>query len=261
MSDINLPWLDPHDQDAPFPPARSALTDPEGLIAAGGDLKPERLLRAYHQGLFPWYEEDQPILWWSPNPRGVLYPKDFIAHKSLVRRIKNSRWKITFNHSFLEVMRACAEPRSNSRGTWITEDMIQAYVDLHKLKHAHSLEVWNDSNELIGGIYGISIGAIFFGESMFSRTTDASKVALLYLSAYLDYWGYEIIDTQLPSAHLSSLGGSEISREKYLSMLAKLTQKPCSQSAWNTQPDLDLLEWVKQQKIQQPPEPTSKLNI
>ena len=151
MSEINLPWLNSSDPESPFPPAESALKDPEGLVAAGGDLKPTRLLRAYHQGLFPWYEEDQPILWWSPNPRGVLYPRNFIAHKSLLRSIKKNHWQISYDKSFLDVMHACAEPRNNSRGTWITNDMINAYDHLHKLNHAHSLEVRNQSGNLIGG--------------------------------------------------------------------------------------------------------------
>ena len=246
MNDINLPWLDPYDPNAPFPSAESALKDPEGLVAAGGDLNAKRLLRAYHEGLFPWYEEDQPILWWSPNPRGILYPKDFIAHKSLLRTIKNNQWKISYDRSFLDVMKACAEPRSNSRGTWITDDMIEAYVHLHELNHAHSLEVWNESDELIGGIYGISIGTIFFGESMFSRVTDASKVALLYLSAYLDSWGYDIIDTQLPSAHLTTLGGSEMTRNKYLNELSKFTAQSSSSHAWQTQAMIDIHNWLDQ---------------
>lgn len=246
MSEINLPWLDANNQDAPFPPAESALKDPEGLVAAGGDLKPTRLLRAYHEGLFPWYEEDQPILWWSPNPRGVLYPRDFIAHKSLLRTIKNNHWKVSYDKSFLDVMKACAEPRNNSRGTWITNNMIEAYVHLHELNHAHSLEVSNEAGELIGGVYGISIGTIFFGESMFSRETDASKVALLYLSAYLDTWGYDIIDTQLPSAHLTTLGGSEMNRDKYLSLLSKFTTQSSNGNAWQAQPEIDILSWLNQ---------------
>tara|TARA_R110002049_G_scaffold2743_3_gene20987 strand:+ start:34478 stop:35263 length:786 start_codon:yes stop_codon:yes gene_type:complete len=246
MKDINLPWLDPHDPYAPFPHAESALKEPEGLVAAGGDLSPTRLLRAYHEGLFPWYEEDQPILWWSPDPRGVLYPKDFIAHKSLLRSIRRQRWKISFDRSFTDVMKACAEPRSNSRGTWITNDMLQAYTYLHKLNYAHSLEVCRESGELIGGIYGISIGTIFFGESMFSRETDASKAALLYLSAYLDTWGYNIIDTQLPSAHLASLGGSTMTREKYMLLLARFTQQSCQHTAWNALPEIDIQQWIAQ---------------
>ncbi len=245
MSEINLPWLDPYDEHAPFPAPESALNDPEGLVAAGGDLNPTRVMRAYHGGLFPWYEEGQPILWWSPNPRGILYPKNFIAHKSLLRTLKNNCWRISFNESFRDVMTACAEPRNNSRGTWITNDMLQAYTQLHKLKYAHSLEVWDESNSLIGGIYGISIGTIFFGESMFSRTADASKIALLYLSAYLDTWGYEMIDTQLPSEHLTFLGGNEITREQYLTTLSQLTQQSHHSDAWEKEFPLDVQSWLK----------------
>ncbi len=248
MSDINLPWLDENDPDAPFPPAETALKDPEGLVAAGGGLESVRLLRAYHQGLFPWYEEDQPILWWSPNPRGILYPKNFIVHKSLLRSIKKNSWQITYNKAFQEVMKACAEPRNNSRGTWITQEMIQAYVKLHESKQAHSLEVWDEEDNLIGGVYGISIGAIFFGESMFSRTTNASKVALLYLSAYLDIWDYKVIDTQLPSTHLSSLGGSKMTRKDYLKLLSKLTHQSSNSNAWLAGEKIDILHWINNLK-------------
>ena len=248
MSEINLPWLDPHNENAPFPSPEDALDNPEGLVAAGGDLSPTRILRAYHQGLFPWYEEDQPILWWSPNPRGILYPKSFIAHKSLLRTLKRHCWKITYDEAFQEVMKACAEPRDYARGTWITQDMIRAYYNLHQLNYAHSVEVRDQSNQLIGGIYGTSIGTIFFGESMFSRTTDSSKIALLYLCAYLDTWGYSVMDTQLPSNHLSSLGGIEISREDYLSLLSKHTKGQTSQNAWEKGLELDITSWLNRIK-------------
>lgn len=244
MSDINLPWLDPDDESFPFPDASSALKDPEGLVAAGGDLSPKRVLRAYREGIFPWYEEDQPILWWSPNPRGIIYPKKFIAHKRLLRTLKKKKWLITYDNSFTEVMEACAEPRTNSRGTWITPDMLQAYTLLHQLGHAHSIEVRDHNNYLIGGVYGVAIGSIFFGESMFSRETDTSKVALLYLCAYLDTWGYKMIDTQLSSNHLSSLGGIDIPREEYLYILHRLTKKSVDQEAWRKDYPLVLDEWL-----------------
>lgn len=245
MSEINLPWLDPDDEDSSFPSAFSALKDPEGLVAAGGDLSPKRIIRAYHEGIFPWYEEDQPILWWSPDPRGILYPKEFVAHKRLLRKIKSKAWKITYDHAFTDVMQACAEPRSNSRGTWITEDMLRAYTLLHRLGYAHSLEVWTQDGKLAGGIYGVSIGAIFFGESMFSRESDTSKVALLYLCGYLDTWGYQMIDTQLGSKHLSSLGGLEIRREEYLTILSQLINKPVDADAWNADIPLDINGWLQ----------------
>lgn len=246
MSSINLPWLDSNDYDTCFPPANSALKDPEGLVAAGGDLKPTRLLRAYREGIFPWYEEDQPILWWSPDPRGVLYPKNFIAHKRLLRTLKNKHWDVTFDQAFVEVMLACAEPRKYSRGTWITNDMLEAYCELHRLGHAHSFEVWNQQQDLIGGIYGIAIGTIFFGESMFSRETDTSKAALLYLNAYLDCWGYKLIDTQLGSKHLASLGGIEIPREEYLHILAKRINETPNNSAWVQDMYIDVFNWLQE---------------
>ena len=244
MSEINLPWLDPHNEHAPFPHADDALENPDGLVAAGGDLSPTRILRAYHQGLFPWYEEDQPILWWSPNPRGILYPQSYIAHKSLLRTLKRNNWHITHDESFHEVMTACAEPRGYARGTWITQEMIRAYTELHQLSYAHSVEVRDESKHIIGGIYGISIGTIFFGESMFSRITDSSKIALLFLSAYLDTWGYKVIDTQLPSKHLASLGGIEISREKYLSLLSQHTQEQVHENAWQNDFELNIFDWL-----------------
>ncbi len=244
MSEINLPWLDPHDEHAPFPSPESALDHPEGLVAAGGDLSPMRLLRAYYEGLFPWYEEDQPILWWSPNPRGVIEPKEFILHKSLIRTLRRSQYSISYDTAFKDVITACSEPRKGTRGTWITKDMIHAYVHLHQLKHAHSIEVWDSEHQLIGGVYGISIGTIFFGESMFSRKTDASKIALLYLSAYLDTWNFDLIDTQLPSDHLSFLGGKEMIRKDYLSRLANYTKKSPSVDAWKPDQILDVNEWI-----------------
>ena len=244
MSNINLPWLDPKDPHYPFPSPDDALDSPEGLVAAGGDLSPTRLLRAYREGIFPWYEEDQPILWWSPNPRGILFPKKFIAHKSLLRTLRRKDWKITYDQAFRHVMTACAEPRSYTRGTWITKEMINAYCHLHQLSHAHSFEVWDEVGKLIGGIYGIAIGSIFFGESMFSRETDASEIALLYLSAYLDHWGYHLLDTQLPSDHLEFLGGEYIPRKEYLTHLNVLTPKLPADDAWQKDVSLDILNWL-----------------
>ncbi len=244
MSEINLPWIDPHDVHAPFPSPNCALDQPPGLVAAGGDLNPTRVLRAYYEGLFPWYEEDQPILWWSPDPRGVLYPINFITHKSLLRTLKRHKWKITYDESFEDVIKGCAQPRKDARGTWITNEMIHAYKRLHELNHAHSIEVRDESEDLIGGVYGISIGTIFFGESMFSNEPDASKVALLYLSAYLDHWGYKIIDTQLPSEHLASLGGTEISRNEYLEKLSRFTKESCAADAWKPNEVIDIHEFI-----------------
>ena len=251
MSNINLPWLDPKDPHYPFPSPDDALDSPEGLVAAGGDLNPTRILRAYRQGIFPWYEEGQPILWWSPDPRGILFPAKFNAHKSLLRTIKRQQWKVTYDHAFQRVMVACAEPRSYSKGTWITKDMINAYCHLHQLGHAHSLEIWNQSDKLIGGIYGISMGSVFFGESMFSRVTDASKVALLYLSANLDLWDYHLLDTQLPSSHLEFLCGEPISRQHYLTLLDRFSQQPAKDNAWDVNFSVDIFDWI-QSKAEQP---------
>ena len=248
MSQINLPWLDPHNENAPFPSPEQALDHPHGLVAAGGDLSPTRILRAYRLGLFPWYEQGQPILWWSPDPRGVLYPNAFIAHKSLHRTLKRRAWHITYDESFQDVMIACAQPRDYARSTWITADMIRAYYHLHQLNHAHSVEVRVQSGRLIGGIYGIGIGAIFFAESMFGNMTDASKVALLYLCAYLDRWKYALIDTQLPSSHLVSLGGIEISRQDYLSHLSKHIKTHPHNNAWEKGQSIDIHHWLHQLK-------------
>jgi leucyl/phenylalanyl-tRNA--protein transferase len=244
MTKVHLPWLDSHNPHAPFPDAEEALDYPEGLVAAGGDLSSPRLLHAYKKGIFPWYEQGQPILWWSPNPRGIIYPKDFIAHRSLLRSLRRNNWRISYDTAFREVIRACAEARAYSKNTWITQDMQNAYCNLHQLHHAHSVEVWDNNNYLVGGIYGISIGSIFFGESMFSRRTDASKAALLFLCAYVDLWGYKLIDTQLTSKHLSSLGGCEMSRSKYLETVEICTQERVSEDAWQDQQTIDIKKWL-----------------
>ena len=243
MKEVNLTWLDPSDVNAPFPSPEDALDYPEGLVAAGGDLNHIRLLRAYREGIFPWYERQQPILWWSPDPRGILYPREFVVHRSLKKTLAKLDWQITYNKAFSKVIDACAEPRSYTQSTWITPEMIKAYCNLHVLHYAHSVEVWNDG-QLVGGIYGIAIGRIFFGESMFSRVSDASKIALLFLSAYLDTWDFEVIDTQLPSAHLSSLGGTEISRTEYLQLLHRLVDQNPAGEAWSPGQNIDLKEWI-----------------
>ena len=244
MKEVNLTWLDPSDVDAPFPSPEQALDYPEGLVAAGGDLSEVRLLRAYREGIFPWYERQQPILWWSPDPRGILYPREFVAHRSLRKSLAKNVWRISYNVAFAQVIEACAEPRSYTRSTWITPDMVSAYCHLHELRHAHSVEVW-ENKYLVGGIYGIAMGRIFFGESMFSRVNDASKIALLFLSAFLDRWGYEMIDTQLPSAHLSSLGGIEVSRSEYLNHLRRLIDQQPANAAWAPDQDMDITRWVE----------------
>lgn len=219
-----IPWLDSTNQ---FPDIHTALDEPNGLLAAGGDLSPKRLIKAYQQGIFPWFDDQQPILWWSPNPRGVIIPKDIHVSKSLAKFIRRADFRISFDEAFADVIAACAAPRSYSQGTWITDDMQAAYLELHRMGYAHSLEVW-DKQHLIGGLYGINIGKLFFGESMFSRATNASKIAFVALARQCQVWGFPLIDCQIPNPHLSSLGAIEMSREsfqKYLKTYGVMEQK------------------------------------
>ena len=248
MSDDDLPWLDANNECADFPHPEQALKDPDGLLAVGGDLSTTRILNAYKNGIFPWYSAEQPILWWSPNPRGVLWPRDFIVHKSL-KRLINKGWKVTYDQDFEAVIRACAEPRADNNGTWVTEDMIQAYCELHQLGFAHSIEVWH-ADKLVGGVYGIAVGKLFAGESMFSRQTGGSKIALLYLAAYLDSWDYALIDTQLPTEHLSSLGGCSIPRADYLSLVEANCNQPVAKQAWRAGQDVNIKQWLCSQSSQ-----------
>ena len=193
---------------------------PEGLLAVGGDLNSERLLAAYRQGIFPWYSEDQPILWWSPDPRSVLLPGDLKISRSLKKTLKKNTFRVTFDQDFAGVIKACAGPRrgDTETGTWITPEMMHAYIKLHKPGYAHSIEVWHD-NQLVGGLYGIAMGRAFFGESMFSRMNDASKVGFCFLVRQLEKWGYDFIDCQVESAHLASLGARPIPRKRFIAML------------------------------------------
>ncbi|HIG43528.1 MAG: leucyl/phenylalanyl-tRNA--protein transferase [bacterium] len=209
-------WLDSTSDD--FPPIDQALTDPNGLLAAGGDLSPERLLRAYRSGIFPWYEEDQPLLWWSPDPRAVLYPEKVKVSRSLAKRIKRQEFEVRLNSDFIGVISACAEARAYSSETWITGAMINAYTLLHQQGSAHSVECYKD-NCLVGGLYGVSIGRLFFGESMFHTETDASKIAFVYLCRLMQAQRCPLIDCQIENPHLVSLGSENISREKFRSYL------------------------------------------
>lgn len=210
-----------------FPPPERAMRDPNGLLAAGGDLSPERLLQAYRQGIFPWFNPGEPILWWSPDPRCVIYTDRLHVSRSLRKRLKRNDYTLTFDTAFEAVMDGCAEPRRNSSGTWISDEMRRAYTRLHRLGYAHSVEVWQDG-ELAGGLYGIAIGRMFYGESMFSRRTDASKLAFAWLVEQLRIWGYPIIDCQVHNQHLVSLGAEEIARETFLRELKRLVDDPCS---------------------------------
>ena len=204
-----------------FPDPRAA--DAEGLVAVGGDLSVPRLLRAYEQGIFPWFNEDNPELWWSPDPRAVLLPENLHVSRSMARCLRRGQFEITWDHAFAEVMRCCATGRED--GTWIVPSMIAAYTELHRAGHAHSLEVW-DGRRLVGGIYGVHRGGLFAGESMFHRATNASKVALIELVRRLARVGIELIDVQLMTDHLASMGAVEWRREEYLRRIAYLTRKP-----------------------------------
>ncbi|MFT0212951.1 leucyl/phenylalanyl-tRNA--protein transferase [Pseudomonas sp. F1_0610] len=213
-----LTWLKRNSTD--FPPLTCALHEPNGLLAAGGDLSSARLLAAYRHGCFPWFAQGQPILWWSPDPRMVLLPENLHVSKSLRKSLRKNIFEVTFNRCFTQVIQACAAPRGDEEGTWITEDIIQGYSQLHKLGYAHSVEVWQN-HELVGGLYGIAMGKLFFGESMFSRVTDASKTGFVTLVQYLKQAGFVLIDCQMHTQHLSSLGASEISRSNFSSYLTR----------------------------------------
>jgi len=207
-----------------FPPCHYA--EPDGLLAIGGDLSPERLILAYRQGIFPWYSEATPILWWSPDPRLVLFPAELKVSQSLRRIIKKNLFKVTLNRAFKDVIENCAEVRRrDGEGTWITQEMIDAYCLLHRMGFAHSVESWYQG-ELVGGLYGVAIGRVFFGESMFTKKTDSSKVAFVYLVRLLMQKGFEIIDCQVSTNHLKSLGAREISRDDFLKYLKKALSSP-----------------------------------
>jgi len=226
-------WIPPDDADAGFPDASLALAEPDGLLAAGGDLSPERLLNAYRNGIFPWYSDGQPILWWSPNPRTVLYPEQPKVSRSLRKVLRQERFELSYDRAFERVIAACAAPRSEKAGTWITDAMMHAYTKLHRLGHAHSIECWLDG-ELVGGLYGVSIGRVFFGESMFSRARDASKVAFVQLARQLADWQFGLIDCQVYSSHLASLGARSIPRKLFLEQLDKLCELDPAPGAWQT---------------------------
>lgn len=224
-----IPWLQ---ADTPFPAVESALTEQDGaagLLAAGADLSPARLLDAYRHGIFPWFSEDQPILWWSTDPRMVLYTAEFKLRPSLAKRLKqiarDSRWEIRFDSAFEQVMRACAAPRKDGNGTWISEEIIAGYCGLHALGYAHSSELWL-GGELVGGAYGVGIGRMFYGESMFSRVSDGSKLALAHLVFFLRQHGVEMIDCQQETAHLASLGARPIARADFIRWIRQATQMP-----------------------------------
>ncbi len=221
MKNQRLYWIDPTSPPTSFPGVEAALKEPDGLLAVGGDLSTERLLCAYERGIFPWYVEGQPILWWSPDPRCVLDPTRFHLSRRLARDVRRSSLIATSNRAFEQVMRACAEPREYQDGTWITEDMIDAYLRLHAEGWAHSIEIWDDER-LVGGIYGVAIDRIFFGESMFSRQTNASKIAFFALCRWGLSSGIELIDCQVESPHLLTLGATTLPRMAFMTELHEL---------------------------------------
>lgn len=227
---IRLPLLDA-DFPEVFPLPDSALTSPNGLLAFGGDLSPLRLLAAYRCGIFPWFSAGEPILWWSPDPRCVFHTRRLHINRSLRRQLAGKHWRLTIDHAFAEVMRACAAPRAIDTGTWITLDMIDAYVRLHELGHAHSVEVW-DGERLVGGIYGVAIGRLFCGESMFSAESGGSKIALVALARLLHEMDYPLLDTQVSNPHTLGLGAIEMPRAAFLSEIARLTSLPGLPGSW-----------------------------
>ena len=220
-----ITWLSPQDAPEWFPPLEQALEEPSGLLAAGGDLSPERLIAAYRRGIFPWYSPGQPVLWWSPDPRAVLFPEEFHCPRSLAKTLRNGGFSYSMDVDFAAVIDGCAAPRAASPGTWITSDMRAAYLELHRLEHAHSIEIWR-AGALVGGLYGVRLGGVFFGESMFSRERDASKAALARLVAVCRRNSLAVIDCQLPSRHLTTLGSRTIPRGQFQALLREHARTP-----------------------------------
>ncbi len=220
-----LTWLKRDNLD--FPALDKALREPNGLLAAGGDLSAARLLAAYRHGCFPWYSDGQPLLWWSPDPRTVLPPAELHLSRSLAKLIRQQRFEVSFDRDFAAVIQGCAGPRDYADGTWITEPMQQAYLELHRQGVAHSVEVW-DNGKLVGGLYGLAIGQLFFGESMFSRADNASKVGFATLVGKLRAWGFVLIDCQMPTQHLHSFGARAIPRDEFAAYLRQYLDQPNS---------------------------------
>lgn len=218
-----LTWL--QRDSLAFPPLNKALREPNGLLAAGGDLSPERLVQAYRHGCFPWFQDGQPILWWSPDPRTVLLPDELHVSRSLRKTLRQGRYRVTFDQQFAAVIQGCSGPRSYTDGTWITSDMQRAYIELHARGIAHSVEVWQDE-ELVGGLYGLAMGQLFFGESMFSRADNASKVGFVSLVERLKATGFVLIDCQMPTQHLQGFGARPITRDQFSRYLAQHLDQP-----------------------------------
>ena len=230
---MSIPWLDGAD---PFPPVETALRDPNGLLAVGADLSAQRLIDAYSRGIFPWFSEDDPVLWWSPDPRMVLWLSELHVSRSLKRTLRSGRYTVTLDGAFDEVIAGCAAPRRDDNGTWITAGMLDAYRRLAALGKAHSVETWL-GDRLVGGLYGVAIGRMFFGESMFSSSGDSSKVAIVHLVRQLRRWGFELIDCQMSTSHLASLGAREIPRAEFAAHVSRLVRLPSVPSPWRLEPD------------------------
>jgi leucyl/phenylalanyl-tRNA--protein transferase len=228
-------WIDAQDTTYHFPAVSHALAEPDGLLAVGGDLSVKRLRAAYRQGIFPWYNDSQPILWWSPNPRMVLFPERLKVSRSLRKTLRKRPFQVTADQAFAQVVEACSGPRHGEAGTWITPAMKRAYLRLHEEGLAHSVECWRDG-QLVGGLYGVALGKVFFGESMFTRQTDASKVAFVYLVRQLQGWGYTLIDCQVYTTHLQSLGAETISREQFSALLDEGCPQAGQAGPWHLAP-------------------------
>jgi leucyl/phenylalanyl-tRNA--protein transferase len=229
-----IPWLQPNE---PFPAVEQALVEPNGLLAAGGTLDPDRLVEAYRHGIFPWFNEGEPVLWWSPDPRMVLLPAEIRVTRSLAKTLRKGNYAVCADSAFREVMRACAAPRDGRAGTWINEDMISAYCALHDEGIAHSIEIWIDGT-LAGGLYGVALGRMFYGESMFTRVPDASKIALVHLARQLQRWQFGMIDCQMRTDHLARMGGREMPRADFVRTLGELVNYPPVPGAWTLDDDL-----------------------
>ena len=227
-------WLNPGD---PFPSVSAAMRQPNGLLAASNEITPARLLDAYRRGIFPWYSDGQPVLWWSPDPRMVLFPGELRVSRSLRKALRRSDYAVRVDSAFGAVMRACAEPRRGQEGTWITAEIIAGYSALHAAGAAHSVETWI-GDELAGGLYGVALGKMFFGESMFTRAADASKIAFVHLVRQLERWGYGMIDCQMSTAHLAAFGAREIRRADFVRRLAELVNYPGRDGRWKFDDDL-----------------------
>ena len=221
-------WLE---SDTPFPPLDTALREPNGLLAVGGDLSPQRLLEAYRQGIFPWYSEGDPLLWWSPDPRMVLFPPELKVSRSLAKTLRNKDYEVRFDSAFAQVVAGCAGPRRGASGTWILDEMQAAYEHLHALGYAHSAETWIDG-KLAGGLYGVAIGRMFYGESMFSLGRDASKIAFVHLVRALEQTGFGMIDCQMHTGHLASFGAREIPRAEFAARLSELIHCEPQPGSW-----------------------------